>query len=119
MSPTISAPRKRSAANRRRVPVRPTVEQLETLNRRKSKFGYKSLSKFLIDRGLRDGEVIEVLDRRKVDRLLFELRKQGVNLNQIARRLNAGRRAPSADDIKRVLDLLERLLGEISEAVNR
>lgn len=107
------------ARRRRNVPVRPTDEQLAALHERKRKFGYKSLSKYLIERGLRDGEMVEVLDARKVDRLLFELRKHGVNLNQLARRLNAGRRAPSDEQIARLLGALERLLGEISEAVNR
>jgi hypothetical protein len=99
----------KSRRKRKNVPVRPTPEELEVLHRRKASFGYKSLSKYLIERGLRDGEMIALVDERKVDRLLFEVRKIGVNLNQIARRLNEGKRSYSQE----VIDRATRQVAEI------
>lgn len=101
------------------VPVRPTEEQLAELHQRKSKFGYKSLSKFLIERGLREGEMIAIVDPQKVDRLLFEVRKLGVNINQIARRLNEGGRPYAREALDRAIRQAEEILSEVSEAITR
>jgi hypothetical protein len=104
---------------RKNVPVRLTEEQLIILHQRKAKFGYKSLSKYLIERGLRDGEMIALVDQRKVDRLLFEVRKIGVNINQMARRLNEGKRSYSQEVIDRAAAQAAQILAEIAEAINR
>ncbi len=87
------------------------------MHERKKRFGYKSLSKYLIERGLREGEMITVMDRRKIDRLLFEVRKLGVNINQIARRLNEGKRPHSQETIDRASALAAHILEEISGAI--
>jgi hypothetical protein len=110
---------KPSRRKRKNVPVRPTEEQLKLLHERKSRFGYKSLSKYLIERGLRDGEMIALVDARKIDRLLFEVRKIGVNVNQIARRLNDGKRSYSQETIDRATTHAEQILREITEAIIR
>jgi hypothetical protein len=112
---SVAQPRRR----RKNVPVRPTEDELATLHQRKAKFGYKSLSKYLIERGLRDGEMIAIMDRRKVDRLLFEVRKLGVNINQMARRLNEGKRNYSQEVIDHAVAQAAQILEEISEAINR
>lgn len=104
---------------RKNVPVRPTPEELATLHERKSRFGYKSLSKYLIERGLREGEMITVIDQLKIDRLLFEVRKIGVNINQIARRLNEGKRGPSQEYIDRAARDAALVLEELSGAINK
>jgi uncharacterized membrane-anchored protein len=112
---SVAQPRRR----RKNVPVRPTEDELTTLHQRKAKFGYKSLSKYLIERGLRDGEMIALVDERKVDRLLFEVRKIGVNLNQIARRLNEGKRSYSQEVIDRATRQVAEILAEITGALNK
>ena len=117
--PLFECLEKRPARKRKNVPVRPTPEQLEQLHERKKRFGYKSLSKYLIERGLREGELITIVDRRKVDRLLFEVRKLGVNLHQIARRLNEGKRPHSQEQIDRATAEAARILEEVSGAINK
>jgi hypothetical protein len=108
---------KPSRRKRKNVPVRPTEDELARLHERKSSFGYKSLSKYLIERGLCEGEMIALLDGRKVERLLFEVRKIGVNINQIARRLNEGKRPHSQDALDRAAGQAEQVLREIAEAI--
>jgi hypothetical protein len=102
---------------RKNVPVRPTPEELATLHERKSRFGYKSLSKYLIERGLLEGEMIAIVDRRKIDRLLYELRKMGISINQIARRLNTGHRSISQEALDRAATQVSQILEEISGAI--
>lgn len=104
---------------RKNVPVRPSPEQLELLHQRKSSFGYKSLSKYLIERGLRESPIVEIIDAAKIDRLLFEVRKLGVNLNQIARRLHETKRQHSAAVIERAIEEAAGILLEVSKAINK
>src|ERR671939_227052 len=73
-----------------KITVRPSDDELELLHARAESFGYKSLSKYLIERGLQDGVMIQTPERERVERLLFEVRKIGVNINQIAHQMNAG-----------------------------
>jgi hypothetical protein len=108
---------KPSPRKRKNVPVRPTEEQLKLLHERKSSFGYKSLSKYLIERGLHEGEMLALVDGRKIERLLFEVRKIGVNVNQIARRLNEGKRPYSQEALDRAASQAELILREIAEAI--
>ena len=104
---------------RKNVPVRPTEAELAELHRRKASFGYKSLSKYLIERGLNPGQAITLLDEAKVGRLLYEVRRLGVNLNQIAQRLNQGRRLSSPQELERAIKLTSEILAEIGGAINR
>ena len=85
-------PRKKAAPKPKRpnVSVRPSVEELQTLHERAASFGYKSLSKYLIERGLREGVMIQSVERERLERLLFEVRRIGVNINQIALQMNRG-----------------------------
>lgn len=53
--------------SRKNVPVRPTEDELAVLHERKARFGYKSLSKYLIERGLREGEMITIIDGQLPD----------------------------------------------------
>lgn len=68
---------------------------------------------------MREGEMITIVDRRKIDRLLFEVRKLGVNINQIARRLNEGKRPHTQETIDRATALAAEILSEVSGAINR
>lgn len=115
--PLFKALEQKPPRRRKNVPVRPTSEELAMLHERKSRFGYKSLSKYLIERGLLEGEMVAIVDRRKIDRLLYELRKMGVSINQIARRLNMGSRSISQETLDRTAAQASQILEEISGAI--
>jgi nanoRNase/pAp phosphatase (c-di-AMP/oligoRNAs hydrolase) len=100
------------------VSVRPTSDELDTLHQRAASFGFKSLSKYLIERGLREGEMIVSADRERIERLLYEVRRLGVNVNQIARRLNGGGRGLSDEMIERALREVARVVGEVGETLS-
>lgn len=117
MSESTTTPadgRKRPKRTRKNISVRPTPEQLERLHERAAGFGYGSLSKYLIERGLREGEMIQSVDREKLERLLYEVRKVGVNLNQIARQMNRGYAEYSQAYLDRAMRQVERVVGEIA-----
>jgi hypothetical protein len=95
---------------RAKITTRPTQEQHEQLKKRAASFGYKSLSQYLIDRGLGEGIQIESIDREKLERLLFELRKIGINLNQIALQMNRGYRNYSQQYLNHTFVELEKVL---------
>ena len=56
-----------------KITVRPTDGELKLLHARAASFGYKSLSKYLIERGLRDGVMIQTPERERLERLAAEL----------------------------------------------
>jgi uncharacterized protein (DUF1778 family) len=101
---------------RKNISVRPMPEQLDALHERAASFGYKSVSQYLIERGLRrDGLMIRSVDRERVERLLFEARKIGVNINQIARGMNAGYKGYSQKHLDGALREAERVMREIRQ----
>jgi hypothetical protein len=106
-----------SQAEYKKITVRPTPEQLDELNARAASFGYKSLSKYLIERGLKEGEMIESIDRERIERLLFEVRKVGVNINQIAREMHRGYSEYSQAHLDRAMRQVERIVKEIAEEI--
>jgi archaellum component FlaC len=101
----------------KKITVRPTPEQLDELNARAASFGYKSLSKYLIERGLKEGEMIVSTDRERIERLLFEVRRVGVNINQIAREMHRGYSEYSQAYLDRAMQQVERVVKEIAEEV--
>ncbi len=98
-----------------KITVRPTDDELALLHARAESFGYKSLSKYLIERGLKDGVMIQSVDRERVERLLFEVRKIGVNINQIAHQMNAGYQGYSQQQLDRAMREVERVMKEIGQ----
>jgi len=54
-----------------------------------------SVARYLVEAGLGEA-VMTPAERAARERALFHLRKVGVNLNQLARRLNGGRAVPPA-----------------------
>lgn len=82
-------------------------------------FGYKSLSKYLIERGMGEGEMVTVMDAQKLARLVYEVRRVGVNIHQIARRLNEGGRSFSQENIDRATAEAASIMQEISGAIKR
>ena len=110
--------RRRRKALTKNVSVRPTPDQLELLHTRAASFGFKSLSKYLIERGLREGEMIVSVDRERIERLLFEVRRIGRNVNQIARVMNSGGGTYDRAKLDRSMAEVARLVGEVGEALN-
>jgi len=110
---------KKSNRTRKNVSVRPTLEQLEQLHKRAASFGYGSLSKYLIERGLHEGEMIQSVDREKLERLLYEVRKVGVNINQIARQMHKGYGDYSQAHLDEAMQQVERVVGEIAGELSR
>lgn len=98
--------------------VRPTPEELKLLHERAASFGFRSLSQYLIERGLSSGLMIQSTEREKIERLLYEVRKIGVNINQIARRLNAGSRRLKQDDLDRAMREVSRVVAEVVEVLS-
>ncbi len=96
-----------------KITVRPTDGELKLLHARAASFGYKSLSKYLIERGLKDSVMIQTPERERVERLLFEVRKIGVNINQIAHQMNAGNLGYSQQQLDRAMRDVQRVMKEI------
>lgn len=107
-----------SAPALRKITVRPTEGELKILHLRAESFGYKSLSKYLIERGMREGQMIESTERERIERLLFEVRKVGVNVNQIARQMHKGYSEYSQAYIDRAMRQVERVVSEIAGEVS-
>jgi hypothetical protein len=97
-------------SNRVKITVRPAADEHELLKKRAAAFGYKSMSQYLIDRGISEGLQIESVDKAKLDRLLFELRRVGVNINQIALQLNKGYQKYSHQYLDRTFNEVHRVL---------
>ncbi len=106
--------RKLMASQRPKITVRPMPEQHEQLKERAAGFGYKSISQYLIDRGLQNGRQIESVDRERLERLLFELRKIGTNLNQMTFQLNRGYQNYSHKYLDRAFYDLSKVLQAIA-----
>lgn len=109
--------RRRRKGESKNVSVRPTPEQLALLHARAESFGFKSLSKYLIERGLREGVMIESADRERIERVLFEVRKIGRNVNQIARWANGGGHGLTKEKVERAMGEVERVVAEVGEAL--
>lgn len=99
------------------VSVRPTPDQLQLLHERAESFGFKSLSKYLIERGLREGELIMSVDRERLERLLFELRRVGRNVNQISRAVNSNGGKYRLTELERAMAEVARVFGEVGEVL--
>ena len=69
--------------------VRCTGDELSELHKRAADVPM-SLSRYLVECGLRSQNPPDPTEREMRERAIFELRKAGVNLNQIARKLNEG-----------------------------
>ena len=63
------------------------------------------------------GEPVRAQAAKADERLLFELNAIGVNLNQIARNLNAERQGRHAADLPALQTQLGRVLHQVAEAL--
>jgi hypothetical protein len=101
-------------ARQRAYAARLTVRVTETERRRlhdRARVAGLSTSRYLVEAGLAATDPPDPGERALLEAALFHLRKVGVNLNQIARRLNAGDRVPP--------DTLDRALDAATEALRR
>jgi hypothetical protein len=94
--------------------IRLTLAERRQLGARAAAAGL-SLSRYLVEAGLAD-RVSTPRDRAQRDRALFHLRKVGVNLNQIARRLNGQQAVPPAT-VEAALRAARQALEQVGETV--
>lgn len=89
-----------------RTTIRATDQEWKAIKRRAAKSG-RSISRYLVAVGTRDGQPVTQEEREEIGRLLFELHKAGTNLNQIAHSLNAarlsGQPSPSEAEVARAI----------------
>lgn len=96
--------------------VRCAEPELKQLHE-KAKEANLSLSRFLVKSGLSDGKVLTTQERQEINQLRFEIRKIGVNLNQIAYSINLNRRGqgqpPTQNEINEIQNLIEQVLRKL------
>jgi hypothetical protein len=83
-----------------------TDAELERLRARATASGL-SLSRYLVECALAPDRIPSPEDRARLERALFHLRKVGVNLNQVARKLNGGEAVPPPQ-LERALEATAR-----------
>ena len=76
------------------------------------------LSRYLVEAGLSDGRVVSPEDRENRERLLFELRIIGRNLNQLTARVNSGQKV-SEEALVQCLQELAQTVQEIRCSYHR
>lgn len=81
----------------KKILVRLTEAEKATIekNAKKSEF---SVSRFLVRSGVGDERGLDPAERELREKVIYELRRVGVNLNQIAYALNAARRGGRGDE---------------------
>lgn len=89
--------------------IRVTGDERDQL-RRRARTARLSLSRYLVEAALADRPLSRT-HRAQRDRALFYLRKVGVNLNQLTRRINSGAVVPA--------EALEEALTAVSAAVEQ
>ncbi len=96
--------------------VRCTEQELKQLHQR-AEASKSSLSRFLVKSALSDGKVSTAEEQEEIRQLRYEIRKIGVNLNQIAYQINASRtgtgQAPTEAEIYEVQKLVEQVLKKL------
>lgn len=80
-----------------------------------------SVSRFLVRSGVGDGRGLDPAERELREQAIYELRRVGVNLNQIAYALNAARRTgrgdePPAAEVTEAAESLKMVLEAIKKA---
>lgn len=94
-----------------RLTIRATRSEWERLSER-AQAAQLSVSRYLIETGLTSANPPTPEGRAERERLLFQLRKVGVNLNQLARRANSGLPVPM-DRLERTLNVAQTLMTQL------
>lgn len=96
--------------------IRCTESELKQLHE-KARRANLSLSRFLVKSGLSDGKILTIKERQEINQLRFEVRKIGINLNQIAYSINLSRRGqgqpPAQSKIDEIQELIEQVLRKL------
>ena len=101
-----------------RPSVRATDDELCEL-RKRAKSAKLSLSRYLVECGLRSGNPPDPRERELRERALFEVRKAGVNLNQVARCLNQQAGIVSREQVELAISATMEALKLLSDAFGR
>ena len=102
----------------RRIAVRMTEREHAGLTDRAKKAGL-SLSRYLIKAGLSDGQVLTADEREEIRQLRHEVRRAGINLNQIARSLNAWENGQSQPPPMSEIEETTRETGKVLKSLLR
>ncbi len=98
--------------------VRLTSDELEQIHQ-KAKKANLSVSRFFVKSALSDGAVLTKEEQDEIKLLRFEIKKIGVNLNQIAYSINISRRGagemPAQSKTDEVQELIEETLKKLLE----
>jgi hypothetical protein len=92
--------------------VRCTEPELKKIHE-KAKRANLSLSRFLVKSALSDGKVPTAEEQEEIRQLRFELRKIGVNLNQIAYQINTSRHGASEPPPQSEIDEVQKLVEHV------
>jgi hypothetical protein len=104
----------------KKVLVRLTETEKLTIEKN-AKHSQLSVSRFLVRSGVGDKCGLDPAERELRERVIYELRRVGVNLNQIAYALNAARRTgcgdePPASEIAQAAESLKIVLESVKKA---
>jgi hypothetical protein len=80
-------PKPETKREKSRTTIRATDQEWKAIKSRAADAG-RSISRYLVAVGTRDGQPATQEERKELSQLLFEIHKAGVNLNQIAARLH-------------------------------
>ncbi len=100
----------------KRTEVRLTEKELSKLHEKAEK-AKLSISRLLVKSALSDDKVLTAEEKDEIKQLRFEIRKIGINLNQIAHYINASQRGagnPAPDNqINEIQKLIEQALRKL------
>lgn len=98
--------------------VRCTERELAELHQ-KAKKTKLSVSRFLVKSALSDEQILSAEEKEEIRQLRLEIRKIGVNLNQIAYSAHASRRGraepPAQEEIEDIQTSIEKVLKRLLE----
>jgi hypothetical protein len=95
-------PKPETEREKSRTTIRATDQEWKAIKSRAAKTG-RSISRYLVAVGTRDGQPATQEERKELSQLLFEIHKAGVNLNQIAARLHQQTGAISVAQIENAI----------------
>jgi hypothetical protein len=100
--------------------VRCTEKELEQIHKKAEKAGL-SVSRYFVKAALSDGKVMTAEEKEEIRQLRLELRKIGINLNQIAYAVNASRygsgETPEESEMEEIQQSLKNLINKLLKKV--
>ncbi len=106
----------RSKVYIKQILARTTEKEFAELHDRAKKANL-SLSRYLVKSALSDGQVLTIEEREEINNLRYEVRKVGINLNQIAYQINISQRGkgepPKDDEIDEIQKTVNQILRKL------